>query len=362
MLRTARRCWEGLPYLQKELSRELSIKTGAMWATPSSYYIICTGRCNFRCSYCPQTPGRAANAMELPREVMLRIIRQSKELSGSGYNISVSGGEPLVYRPIYEAMEIAHQLGVDFGITTNGVLLTPENIKRVVGSDPFNLNISLESVDPAINEKMRPTIGATKIVLQAIDNLLAEKERAGARFGLFVKPTITEINYRSLPQMVRHFGKSEKVQINPQNFYWVPGGEDFWVKDPDNFADVVEELIALQQEGYSLVSSPEALRGMVDYFRFPPRRNNELPATAPQKTCAIGYRNLFIGADGRAFFCEPLGVIGNILETSLHDLWHGPEANRKRQAALKCQINCQITCRRPVSLITKAKVFLQMGR
>jgi len=362
MFNTLQRCWEGWPYLKKELSRMLSVKTGGLWAAPSSYYVICTGRCNLRCTYCPQTPSRTANAIELPRETMLRLVRETKQLSGSGYNISVSGGEPLVYKPIYEAMELAHQLGVNFGITTNGLLLTPANIKRVVGANPFNINISLESVIPEVNEQMRPTAGATAIALRAIDNLLAEKARAGARFGVFIKPTITEINYRSLPQMIRHFGKDGQVQVNPQNFYWVAGGEQFWIKDADNFSAVIEELISLKKEGYSLMPSPEALRGMVDYFRNPPRANNELPGTVPAKNCTIGYRSLFINPDGRTFFCEPLGIIGNINEASLPSLWRGSEARRKRRAALKCRIDCQMTCRRSVSLATKAKIFLRMAR
>jgi MoaA/NifB/PqqE/SkfB family radical SAM enzyme len=361
MLRTVQRGLKGLPYLRKEVLRNFSVKTGWMWASPSSYYIIVTGRCNFRCPGCPQTPGRTGQDPELSRETMLRIIRESKALSGSGYNISVSGGEPLVYKPIYEAMDLAHKLGVDFGITTNGSLLTSENIKRVLGADPFNINISLESVDPAVNEQLRPSPGSTLKILRAIDELVRAKERLGARFGLFIKPTITEVNYRTLPQMVRHFGRGGGVQVNPQNFYLVPGGEDYWIKDPDNFAAVVEELIALRKEGYGLVPPPEDLRKMVDYFRSPPAKVVERSTVVPQKRCTIGFRNLFIGADGRAYFCEPLGIIGNVNRDSLHELWHGPEAVRRRTAALKCRIDCQITCRRPVSLFTKARAYLRMG-
>jgi MoaA/NifB/PqqE/SkfB family radical SAM enzyme len=286
----------------------------------------------------------------------------SKALSGSGYNISVSGGEPLVYQPIYEAMELAHQLGVDFGITTNGSLLTSENIQRILGTNPFNINISLESVDPVVNELLRPSPGGTLKVLRAIDELVREGERLGSRFGLFIKPTITELNYRSLPQMVRHFGRQRKVQINPQNFYLVAGGEQYWVKDVDNLAAVVEELVALRQDGYGLVPTPQDLRNMVPYFRNPPARSVERPPDIPQKICNIGFRNLFIRADGQAYFCEPMGQLGNINGIPFRDLWCGPEANRQRQLALKCRIDCQITCRRPVSLFTKARVYLRMGK
>lgn len=357
----AKGCWQGLPFLKKEALREVAIRTGINCATPSSYYVMCTFRCNFKCPFCPQTPGRTAQALQLPRETMLRIVRESKELSGNGFHISVSGGEPLVYPPIYEALELAHQLGVNLGITTNGYLLTPENIKRIVAADPFNINISLESVDPQVNEAMRPTPGATQRVLKAVDDLLAEKARTGARFGIFIKPTVTEVNYRSLPQMARHFGKGSVVQINPQNcFFLKENASLFWLRDPDAFATVVEELIALREEGYGIVPTPDTLRGMVDYFRSAPAPDLVPERLVGSKECSIGYRNLFINPDGAAFFCEPLGLIGNISERPLREVWYSEVANRKRRAALKCRVNCQTTCRRSTSLFTKAKVFLKM--
>jgi MoaA/NifB/PqqE/SkfB family radical SAM enzyme len=352
-----------VPFLKKEILRGLAIKTGVSWATPSSYYVMCTFRCNFKCNYCPQAARRTPHEPELPRETMLRIVRESKELSGTGFNISVSGGEPLVYPPIYEAMELAHQLGVNFGITTNGYLLTAENVKRIVAAHPFNINISLDSVDPRINEAMRPTPGATQRVLKSCESLLAEQSRTGARFGIFIKPTVTEINYRSLPQMVRHFGKRSVIQVNPQNYYLIEkeGAKQFWVQDTEAFSTIVDELIALRAEGYGLVPTPEALRGMVEYFRSPPLSDPLHQDPAAAKACVIGYRNLFINPDGAAFFCEPLGTVGNVVENSLHEVWRGHVAEQKRRAALKCRVNCQMTCRRSISLFAKARAFLRMG-
>jgi organic radical activating enzyme len=37
----------------------------------------------------------------LSEEVMFRIVREAKALSGKGFNISLSGGEPTIYRPLY---------------------------------------------------------------------------------------------------------------------------------------------------------------------------------------------------------------------------------------------------------------------
>jgi organic radical activating enzyme len=82
----------------------------------------------------------------------VRIVREAKSLSGTGFNISLSGGEPMIYKPLYETLALAHQLGVNFGFTTNGLGLTKSNCEKLLSHDPFNISVSLESVDARINE------------------------------------------------------------------------------------------------------------------------------------------------------------------------------------------------------------------
>ena len=149
LARITNQCARGIPYLQKELARRLSLSVGRPLTTPSAYYVIFSGRCNLACTFCEIY--KHAEPI-LSRETMLGIIREAKALSGKGFNISLSGGEPTIYKPLYDALELAHQLGVNFGFTTNGLALTERNVQRMLSYDPFNINVSLESVDPKINE------------------------------------------------------------------------------------------------------------------------------------------------------------------------------------------------------------------
>jgi hypothetical protein len=102
-IKAAQRCWEGVPYLRKEIARSLSVKTGILWATPSRFYVVSTSRCNAQCIFCPQVASRSQCSAELSHEAMMSIVRVRKELSPSGFNVSVSGGEPLVHAPVNEA-------------------------------------------------------------------------------------------------------------------------------------------------------------------------------------------------------------------------------------------------------------------
>ena len=111
--RIAKQAVKGLPYLEKELRRRISISTGRVFATPTTYYIIYSGRCNIACPYCEiyKYPDPT-----LSGEVFCRLIREAKELSRSGFNVQTSGGEPMIYQPLYDALALTHKLGVNFAL------------------------------------------------------------------------------------------------------------------------------------------------------------------------------------------------------------------------------------------------------
>lgn len=350
----------GLPFLEKELARSLSIKTGAVLTAPSIYYLIFSGKCNLACTFC--TIYKEVEPI-LTAEQVFRVVREAKALSKRGFNISMSGGEPTIFKPIYDTLKLAQELGVNFGFTTNGLTLTKENVKRILAYDPFNINISLESVDPAINESVRPMKDGTKRTIQGIENLLAEKERVGARVSLIVKPTIMEQNYRKLPDLVRHFGRRSKVQINFQPFVGMKN-DPHWVKDIDSLRGVVEELKGLQDDGYSIIANPGVLEGFLDYCANPPIQGHlrHLDLGGEKRNCDIGLRSMFIQPNGDVHFCDFLGKpVGSIHKSSLSEIYYGEIANKQRKHMVSCNIDCQQTCKRPTPLLVKARTFLRMG-
>jgi MoaA/NifB/PqqE/SkfB family radical SAM enzyme len=352
---------EGLPYLKKELARRISLRTGKVLTTPTSYYVIFSGRCNLECPFC-----KIWDKVDptLPEEVMFRIVREAKELSGTGFHISLSGGEPTIYRPLYEILELCQKLGVNFGFTTNGLALTKKNVQRIVASDPFNVNISLESVDPKVNDALRPFSDGTKRSLAGIECLVEEKRRTGSRVSVMVKSTIMDQNYRTLPDLVRHFGKNSGVQINFQPFVGVRE-DPFWVQDLAKLADVIAELKALRNEGYPIIGNDQTLDGFFGYLKDPPLEGEtrSLDLEGEKRNCDIGLRTMFVKPDGDVFFCDFLKhPIGNIHKQTLSQIYYGAIAARQRNTMVYCSIDCQQTCKRPIPLSVKAKTFLRMGR
>lgn len=359
-IRVAKQVVRGLPYLEKEVARRLSVQTGWTLAAPSTYYVIFSGKCNLACTFCTIYKEREPILTE---EAMHRIIREANDLSKRGFNISLSGGEPTIYKPLYSTLELTQKLGVNFGFTTNGIALTKPNVQRILGHDPFNINISLESVDPKINESVRPLEDGTARTLAGIDNLLAEKTRINARVSVIIKPTILEQNYRTLPALVRHFGKAAPVQINFQP-YVGKTGDPHWVQDLPALRAIMDELQGLQAEGYPIIGADDLFENFFDYLSNPPMEGDMrfLDLGGRKRNCDIGYRTMGIYPNGDVYLCELLRKpVGNIHKQSLSEIYHGEESKRTRGVAETCNIDCQRTCQRPTPLLSKAKAFLRMG-
>jgi MoaA/NifB/PqqE/SkfB family radical SAM enzyme len=342
----------------------VSMQTGLSLSTPSTYYLVFGWRCDGKCRFCWMGEYKSPETLDvLPGEVLLRVLRETKELSGTGYNISVSGGEPLIYKPTFELLELAHQLSVNVGITTNGYHLNSANVERIMACNPFNINVSLESVDPAVNESIRAVPRGTAKTLKGIETVVEEKRRRGARTTVIVKPTITELNYRQLPDLVRYFGKDGTVSVNMQPLFPDKMGEPFWIKDFDDLGRVMEELVSLRNDGYSLLTDAETLRGFPSYFRKGPnqREGAQQSPELPPKRCSVGYRNMLIYPDGKVFLCQLVNKeIGNLHDgRTLSQMWHASLASKQRRAMLKCRLDCQLSCTRSTPLWTKVRAFLR---
>jgi MoaA/NifB/PqqE/SkfB family radical SAM enzyme len=361
MTRVARQVWRGVPYLKKEVGRKVSMAVGKAVTTPQTYYVIFSGRCNVACTFC--TIYKEVEPM-IPEEAMLRIIREAKELSGSGFNMSLSGGEPLIYKPLYKALELADQLGVDFGFTTNGYLLTKTNVAKALEFDPFNINVSLEAVDPVMNESVRPRRDGTRQTLDGINNLVMEKRRTGSRVSILVKSTIMNQTYKGLPELVRHFKKYPEVQVHLQT-YVGPADTDFWINDTGDLRRVLNEVLELRESGHNVVLDAHTVEGFVGYFAAPPKNHNDFPRLdlhGAKRNCDIAYRVMGIYPNGDVQFCDYLNkAVGNIHKQSLSEIYFGEVANKLRRGITGCNIDCQRTCQRPIPIMTKVRTFLKMG-
>lgn len=140
-----------------------------------------TLRCNLRCRHCYSESG-PHRAEELPPELVRQVLTDA---AAEGYNaVGVSGGEPLLYRPLPELLSHAKALGMTTTVTTNG---TVGSAGRLADLSPVVdlLAISLDGLG-AEHNRMRGAPHAFESLLGRLPAVRA----AGIRYGFIATLTL----------------------------------------------------------------------------------------------------------------------------------------------------------------------------
>ncbi len=108
-----------------------------------------TKLCNQRCLMCNIWKTKSE---DMSLEKLEQEIRKLKRF-GIRY-VFIQGGEPLVRKDIIEVIDLFLKYRIKPTIITNGILLTPE-IAAEIAKRRCNLAISIDSMEPALFEKLR---------------------------------------------------------------------------------------------------------------------------------------------------------------------------------------------------------------
>lgn len=154
--------------------------------------IYVTNDCNFNCVYCPQSHSKTY----MKEETMESICTSIEELIKSGQYTSLSvswfGGEPLLNIRVIEKgmtrfLEFSQKYRIDVwgGITTNGYLLTQENIDILFSLKVMEFQITLDGLEADHNKNRVLKSGCG--TWQTIWNNLIHMEHRHEEFCVYLR-------------------------------------------------------------------------------------------------------------------------------------------------------------------------------
>lgn len=157
-----------------------------------------TYRCNARCIHCYNDSASVRNEAraELTQPQWLDVARQVGELGV--FQVVISGGEPLVIRErVFEIMDILKEYGVVFLFITNGTLVTPEVIEKMVtGGYRFCwVQVSIDGHTAGIHDMLRGQSGSWEKATRAV-RMLSE-----AGLPTVIAHTVFRINLDHFQEM-----------------------------------------------------------------------------------------------------------------------------------------------------------------
>ena len=150
-------------------------------------------RCNLTCKHCYATSADKDFPGELSTGQVYEVM---EDLKSFGVSVLIlSGGEPLMRPDIFNISRRAKQMGFYVGLSTNGTLITEENIQAIADMNYNYVGISIDGMRET-HDKFRRKQGAFDESMRGIRLCQEQGIKVGLRF------TLTQDNAAELPDLL----------------------------------------------------------------------------------------------------------------------------------------------------------------
>ena len=299
-----------------------------------------TRRCNLRCIHCAVSEENNLGNYpweDMPIEVfqkLLPLLRTYKPM------VQLSGhGETFLHPNFMEMLEEVARAGCPVSFQTNGTLLNPRNIERIVRAGVHSLVISIDAASPELFDKIRRLARFDKII-ENIRLINETKKRLGTdKPQLGFEFSAMRQNIHELPAVVALAGDlgvanlqvTELIELN------LTRGQSL-VYDPAMTDWAAKAEAEAQKRGINLILPPNIpgrqVAGASNETRLV---DPSSPATYKglRKTCREPWEKIFVYFDGTVRPCCMIPErYGDLSVQSFEDVWSGPKHQALRAALL----------------------------
>jgi len=234
--------------------------------------------------------------------------------------IHFSGGEVFLHPDIFIILKHASSLGIQVNLTSNGILIDKNVVKKIVESKVHSISISLDAPFASMHDKIRGVKGAFKKTAKALSLLTSNLKKAPK---VRVNTVITSKNAVHLCEL-HDFLLSISKKI-----HWklIPVDSDKKSIRPSK--EMILKIIK-DSEKWILLSEPPYLskniekiskgKYSVDYYK--------------KQLCFMPWLNLFVTPEAHIYPCYmtrgKIASIGNLKDNSLYSL-----LNSERMKSIK---------------------------
>lgn len=327
---------------------------------PKIIHFIPTKRCNLNCKYC--NIWKEGNIKtELDAKTWIRIADEIHDWVGDAH-IGVTGGEPLLRKDIFDILNHMKKIGLNISLTTNGIFVNKEEIiKNLVKLEPFNINFSIESLDPEEHGFFRGKNNLEKTCQNLLD-LKKELIKNNSPTLVIVETTLTQKNITSVKPLVEfciknnlkiHFGNViENLAMDYKGDYKTESEYKPKQEDSQKIIETFDYLDKIRKKTNMILSSSSALNMIRDYYL----------GKKIKFKCVANVRNLVIDTDGSVKLCVHTPQVGNVKNSDIKDIWFSEKANEMRKFMKNCKKICQFYCNKQRSLFEEYEMYKAIFR
>jgi MoaA/NifB/PqqE/SkfB family radical SAM enzyme/glycosyltransferase involved in cell wall biosynthesis len=275
--------------------------------------------CNLRCSFCDLWD----NPQEMPYEKAVALLDEAVKIGTK--TLVVTGGEPFLYKPLFDLVNAAKDRGMGVNITTNGTLIE-KRWEELSASGVDSLSISIDGLSET-HDRIRGQKGCHKRTIKGL-----QKVRGHGRIGISVYFVVTKDNVREL------------TQVHQQTLDWGVGfdfwpvndAEDLYLRTKADRAAYTKAVTTIAKASPDVAARKHFYAVGLDYHRADLKAVRCLGLIDQY---GVTYKGDLMpccvwGADGL--------IAGNVFETPLSELWVSDAVQKQREGLYKdgCREGC----------------------
>ena len=279
---------EDMPY--KDVLDEIKV------FRPKILNLMITERCNYLCSFC----NFHKKSGEMPFELAIRIINESQNAGIK--TIAFTGGEPLLYKGIFDLIRLIKTYGMSPHITTNGSLVD-NSFEEIIDSGLDSMSFSVDGYGDT-HDRLRGVKGS----FDNIERVMTRLDES-SKVLLFINMVVTRFNVKEILK-VYEFARSHRATF----FFWPVNDVEMLYMDEANREEYLFAVKSIcDREGYN-ENMRRFLEMGIDYHIGKIRRFR----------CPAFFSTVNINFDGEVMPCCVWGAkelsAGNIKENGLIDI------------------------------------------
>lgn len=296
--------------------------------SPITVNLAITEKCNQECNFCfVNSDYRGKN---FPLDKIKKVLDECAR--ADVFNIKLFGGEPFIHPDVVEITKYAYNKGFDVAFSSNGTLIDEKmvkNIKDYISAGAISIHGFKDTHEKIINRK-----NFFKKSLNAIEVLTSYNIPTGILY------TFTKENKNELYSFGKFILDSYDVgAFTVDRFVPLGRGTEKLSPSVEEYNKAFSELLELKRE------YPETIVELGDSFPFCLLEKEEYKEVV-RGGCSAGHSFCEIDGCGNLKICPSFHYsVGNILQTSLEEIWQNmEELNKYRNLEIYLPEYCK-TCK-----------------
>jgi len=286
---------------------------------PGEVHLEITHRCNLMCFHCYlEYYNNGTQLTELSASEWARVMKQLFETGV--FHVTFSGGEPLCRPDIFQIMNHAREIGLFYGLKTNGVLITESVADRLKELSLNGVDVSLYGARPTTHEYVTRVEGSYARTIHAI-KLLRER-----KIKVRVKTSMMKCNAGEHRE-IENIAQQLDAEFSPDPIIFPkvgePGSADYIRMDDEQLRTLISERDWIPDDTDDMMS--DLKRHLI---------------------CGAGRTRCAISPQGEVFPCTLWRIpLGDLRQQTFKDIWHGETVRGIRAIEVSDMpdcVNCEL--------------------